>query len=234
MDMIWTEQGGAAIERDLWLAIFRSQARINPDLFAQHDIRRIETALRHAVQQEANLESIRQRELITRHDLKARLEETIFVAGIPEVIHLGCTSADIVENRDLIRMKRTLEARGLGASWIPFRGIKGPVGTQQDQTDLLGRRGAVLLDHQIAAAFGFDNLQIGGPQTAYRSTDLQFATQLVGDAELDRAELVVAQGYLSMIAANTGVTWNEGDVSSSVVRRYALPGIVQITKPKEQ
>ena len=234
MSDIWTDQGGVRIERHLWLSIFKWQARLSPSLFSQHDTTKIEDALLFAATQPADLHSIRQREVITRHDLKARLEETIAVAGIPEVIHLGCTSADIVENRDLIRMKLTLERRGLDASWLPFRGIKGPVGTQQDQTDLLGPAGAVLLDQHVAADFGFDQLQVAGPQTAYRSLDIRFATQLMAYSELDTAERIIASGYLSMITSNAGVTWNEGDVSSSVVRRYALPGIVQITKkPKE-
>lgn len=55
-----------------------------------------------------DLDSIRRRELITRHDVKAKIEEFNFLAG-HELIHIGMTSRDLTDNIELIQIKKALQ-----------------------------------------------------------------------------------------------------------------------------
>jgi adenylosuccinate lyase len=55
-----------------------------------------------------DLVSIDRREMKTRHDVKARIEEFNALAGI-EKIHIGLTSRDLTENIELIQIKAALE-----------------------------------------------------------------------------------------------------------------------------
>jgi hypothetical protein len=58
-----------------------------------------------------------------------------------------------------------------------------------------------------------------------RSVDLQAATAAACTIP-PGPWAAIANGYLQMVAGYAGDTWNDGDVSSSVVRRVALPGIM--------
>src|SRR4029453_10298756 len=137
-------------------------------------------------------DSITERELATRHDVKARLEEFSVLAG-HEHAHKGMTSRDLTENVEQLQVRdgllvvrdrmvaalarlaeRATEYEGLAmagrshnvpaqvttlgkrfasaggevlrayrrvdhlARDLPLRGLKGPMGTAQDQLDLLG------------------------------------------------------------------------------------------------
>ncbi|MDX1621315.1 MAG: adenylosuccinate lyase [Nitriliruptorales bacterium] len=61
----------------------------------------------------------------------------------------------------------------------PLRGIKGPVGTQQDQVDLLGERGAAELEARVAAHLGFGGVLDAVGQVYPRSLDLDVVSALV-------------------------------------------------------
>jgi adenylosuccinate lyase len=58
--------------------------------------------------EKVDLDSIDKREIITRHDVKARIEEFNALAGV-EKIHIGLTSRDLTENIELIQIKEGLE-----------------------------------------------------------------------------------------------------------------------------
>jgi adenylosuccinate lyase len=58
--------------------------------------------------EKVDLESIDKREIKTRHDVKARIEEFNALAGV-EKIHIGLTSRDLTENIELIQIKAGLE-----------------------------------------------------------------------------------------------------------------------------
>jgi len=60
------------------------------------------------VVEKVDLASIDKREMKTRHDVKARIEEFNALAGI-EKIHIGLTSRDLTENIELIQIKAALE-----------------------------------------------------------------------------------------------------------------------------
>lgn len=206
------------------------QKRLGLDIITSDEIERS----RQVASGPVDLESIRRRELICRHDLKARLEEFADLSRHQHV-HLGMTSADVVENVALMKMNYSLRHLAGNhdqpqllrlARVLPFRGIKGPVGTQQDQLELLGSyEKCQELDRAVAEKFGFQVIVDSVSQVMFRSVDLRVVSTLVNAcAGIRHPYQALLCGYLDMVVAYQGDTWNEGDVSSSVIRRVALPG----------
>src|SRR5690606_36436480 len=60
------------------------------------------------VKDEVDLASIEARERVTRHDVKARIEEFCALAG-HEHVHKGMTSRDLTENVEQMQVRRGLE-----------------------------------------------------------------------------------------------------------------------------
>ena len=89
-------------ERRLWVAVLRAQAQLGvevPDGVV---------AAYEAVVGEVDLASIARREAVTRHDVKARIEEFCALAG-HEHIHRGMTSRDLTENVEQLQVREALE-----------------------------------------------------------------------------------------------------------------------------
>ena len=225
---LWSAPRKVILERQLWLAVLRAQRDLGvsvPDGVVE---------AYEAVVGQVDLESIARRELVTRHDVKARVEEFSALAG-HEHIHKGMTSRDLTENveqlqvRDALvlvrgRMVATLarlaeraaeygdtvmtgrshnvpaQATTLGKRMAnagqellvaldriddlidryPLRGIKGPVGTQQDMVDLLGSPEAVdRLEASVAEHLGFGHTLGNVGQVYPRSLDLDVVSALV-------------------------------------------------------
>ncbi|MGH8930519.1 MAG: adenylosuccinate lyase [Egibacteraceae bacterium] len=216
-------------ERRLWLAVLRAQCQMGVDVPAGaiSDYER--------VHEQVNLESIAARERVTRHDVKARIEEFNALAGHQHV-HKGLTSRDLTENVEQAQIRAALvhladrtvavlarlarrageyrqlviagrshnvaaQATTLGKRFAstademlvarqrltelieryPLRGIKGPVGTGQDQLDLLGGDAAKLadLERRVAEHLGFDHVLTSVGQVYPRSLDYEVLTALV-------------------------------------------------------
>lgn len=233
---LWSPTSQIWDERDLWVVVMQEQQRLGA-VFPPGVIDDYKAVITRRVA--VDLDSIREREHVTRHDVKARLEEFDALAGGHQCAHLGMTSADIVDNVSLIKIRDSLFI--LAESWpelygplsevayeLPFRGIKGAIGTMADQVDLLGSvEKAQELDRRVADRLGFQNLMTNVGQTYYRSLDLQVAVAVasLGLAAQPHWARHLLAGYQSMIAGYAGETWNEGDVSTSAVRRVALPGL---------
>lgn len=253
------------LERRLWIAVMRSQAALGVDI--------PETAIQdyENVVDQVDESSIAQRERITRHDVKARLEEFSALAG-HEYAHMAMTSRDLTENveqmqvrdglvllrtrvaavlarlaalavehRELVVVGRShnvaAQATTLGKRFAnagqellvafdgiedligryPLRGLKGPVGTQQDQLDLLGgdATGLARLERSVAAHLGFEAVLDNVGQVYPRSLDLDVVSRLV--------QLVSAPASLAttirLMAGNELVTegFREGQVGSSAM-----------------
>ncbi|MXZ78535.1 MAG: adenylosuccinate lyase [Acidimicrobiia bacterium] len=229
MAAIWSPEGKIKAERRLWVAVLEAQRDLGievPDGVVE--------AYRSVVDQ-VDLESIRERERITRHDVKARIEEFCALAG-HEHIHKGMTSRDLTENieqlqvRDSLRLVRDklvavvgalgrqaeahaelvmvgrshnvpAQATTLGKRFANYgeealvaleriedllgryrlRGLKGPVGTQQDQLDLfLGDPDQVAeLEQRMAASLGFAATMGSVGQVYPRSLDYDVVSALV-------------------------------------------------------
>lgn len=99
---LWSPQHKIVLERKLWLAVLRAQADLGIDVPAQA------VADYERVLEQVDLDSIAARERVTRHDVKARIEEFNALAG-HEQIHKGMTSRDLTENVEQLQVRRSLE-----------------------------------------------------------------------------------------------------------------------------
>ena len=102
MAHIWSPEHKVVLERRLWIAVLEAQRELGievPDGVVE--------AYRAVVEQ-VDLAAIAAREQITRHDVKARIEEFCALAG-HEHIHKGMTSRDLTENVDQLQVRASLE-----------------------------------------------------------------------------------------------------------------------------
>jgi len=89
-------------ERKFWITILKLQQKTGLPI-TDNDIKSYEKVI-----EKVDLDSIDKREIKTRHDVKARIEEFNALAGV-EKIHIGMTSRDLTENIELIQIKSALE-----------------------------------------------------------------------------------------------------------------------------
>jgi len=236
---LWTPEHKVVLERQLWIAVLRAQAELGVD-FPSGAIDAYEQAV-----DKVDLEAIAALERVTRHDVKARIEEFNALAG-HEQIHKGMTSRDLTDNveqlqvRDSLRLVRdhavsvlarlaelATEHRELAIAGrshnvpgqvttlgkrfataadellvaferleqlierYPLRGIKGPMGTAQDQLDLLDDDPDRLaeLESRVAAHLGFARVLDSVGQIYPRSLDVDAVSAL--------AQLVAAPSNLA-------------------------------------
>ncbi len=171
-------------ERQLWIAVARAQSQlgheIDPKVIADYE----------SVVNKVDLASIDAREKVTRHDVKARIEEFNALAG-HEAIHSGMTSRDVTENieamqiRDglnIVRNKVIALLAQLGARATEFadQPIAGRSHNVPAQITTLGKRFASAAEELLYAFERLESLQqrypmrgIKGPVgTAQDSIDL--------------------------------------------------------------
>ena len=229
MVAVWSPEAKVVSERELWLAVADAQRELGVEIpkSALDDYR--------AVLHQVDLDSIAERERLTRHDVKARIDEFCAIAG-HEHIHKGMTSRDLTENVEQLQVLRSLDlvmlktvavlarlvalatehtatvmtgsthnvpaqvttlgkrfanaAEELLAAYArlvtlranyPLRGIKGPVGTQQDMLDLFEGDAAKVagLEQRIADHLGFEVVADSVGQVYPRSLDFEFVSALV-------------------------------------------------------
>ncbi|MFI5489335.1 adenylosuccinate lyase [Micromonospora echinaurantiaca] len=99
---LWSPEEKVRMERRLWLAVLRAQRDLGvpvPDGVVEAYER---------VLDQVDLASIAERERVTRHDVKARIEEFSALAG-HEHVHKGMTSRDLTENVEQLQVRRSLE-----------------------------------------------------------------------------------------------------------------------------
>lgn len=99
---LWSGEGRIILEREFWIAVMKSQRELGLDISAEA-ISAYEQELK-----KVNLDSIMERERITRHDVKARIEEFNDLAG-HQHIHKGMTSRDLTENVEQLQVFRSLQ-----------------------------------------------------------------------------------------------------------------------------
>ncbi|WP_028821507.1 adenylosuccinate lyase [Propionimicrobium lymphophilum] len=92
---VWAPEAKIIAERKLWIAVLQAQRDLGVD-FGGDDPNKVIDAY-SAVVEQVDTESIAKRERVTRHDVKARIEEFNALAGY-EHIHKGMTSRDLTEN----------------------------------------------------------------------------------------------------------------------------------------
>ena len=99
---LWSAETKIILERQLWIAVLKAQRDLGVDVPAEA------IAVYESVIDKVDLESIANREKITRHDVKARIEEFNALAGY-EQVHKGMTSRDLTENVEQLQVYRSLE-----------------------------------------------------------------------------------------------------------------------------
>jgi len=99
---LWSPEHKVVLERQLWIAVMKAQKDLGiaiPDGVIEDY---------EAVVTDVDLASIAARERVTRHDVKARIEEFCALAG-HEHIHKGMTSRDLTENVEQLQVRQSLE-----------------------------------------------------------------------------------------------------------------------------
>lgn len=99
---IWSPEHKIVLERQLWIAVLKAQRDLGIDV-PDGVVEAYESVV-----DRVDLASIAARERITRHDVKARIEEFSALAG-HEHIHKGMTSRDLTENVEQLQVRRSLE-----------------------------------------------------------------------------------------------------------------------------
>src|SRR3954468_11288733 len=99
---IWSPEHKIVLERRLWIAVLTAQRDLGVDV-PDGVVEDYE-----AVVDQVDLASIAARERITRHDVKARIEEFCALAG-HEHVHKGMTSRDLTENVEQLQVRLSLE-----------------------------------------------------------------------------------------------------------------------------
>jgi len=98
---IWSPEHKIVLERQLWIAVLKAQRDLSIDV-PDGVVEAYE-----AVVDKVDLGSIAARERVTRHDVKARIEEFCALAG-HEHIHKGMTSRDLTENVEQLQVRSSL------------------------------------------------------------------------------------------------------------------------------
>ena len=239
MRRIWSPEQKIIAERRLWLAVLAAQRDLGVD-FGSDDPDQVIAAYERVVDQ-VDLASINARERVTRHDVKARIEEFCALAGY-EHIHKGMTSRDLTENVEqqqvlaslkLVRERVVSALVNLARLAVEYRDLPmaGRSHNVPGQVTTLGKRFASAADELLVAFERLDSLiaryplrGIKGPMgTAQDMLDL-----LGGDAErLAELEARVAEhlGFSRVLTA-TGQIYPRSldhDVVSAFVQVAAGP-----------
>ena len=231
MAQIWSPTNKIVLERQLWIAVLRAQK----DLGIEVPNGVIEAY--EAVIENVDLASIAAREKISRHDVKARIEEFCALAG-HEHIHKGMTSRDLTENVEqlqvlaglkLIRTKAVATAGALAELAVRYTDVAltGRSHNVAAQTTTLGKRFASAADELLVAIARLDDLiaryplrGIKGPVgTAQDMLDL-----LVGDA----SKLADLETRIAKHLGFTNVFTSVGQVYPRSVDYDTVTALVQL------
>lgn len=152
---LWSAEEKIIMERQLWIAVMKAQKDLGVEIPAEA----IESY--EAVIDQVDLASIADRERVTRHDVKARIEEFNALAG-HEHIHKGMTSRDLTENVEQLQIHRSLElVRNKGIAIVAAIGSRaaqyqslvmaGRSHNVAAQATTLGKRFATAADEMLVA-----------------------------------------------------------------------------------
>ncbi|OQY51026.1 MAG: adenylosuccinate lyase [Desulfobacteraceae bacterium 4572_87] len=100
INAIFSEEGRILAERDLWIAVMKAQKELGIAIPA--DVIEGYEAARDNI----DLDFIQQREIETKHDVKAKIEGFVKASGKDEHIHKGMTSRDLTDNVEQMQFKK--------------------------------------------------------------------------------------------------------------------------------
>ena len=167
MAKLWSAEHKIILERQLWIAVMRAQRELGVEI-PQEAIDAYESVI-----DQVDLDSIAARERVTRHDVKARIEEFNALAG-HEHIHKGMTSRDLTENVEQLQIVRALElvrnksvallkAVGNRADAYKSLVMAGRSHNVAAQATTLGKRFASAADEILVAVARIESLLDGYP-----------------------------------------------------------------------
>ncbi len=163
---IWAPEAKIVAERRLWLAVLRAQRDLGVDFGGANPDEVI--AAYERVIDRVDLASIDARERVTRHDVKARIEEFNALSGF-EHIHKGMTSRDLTENIEQfqvlgslkvirVRVVATLAELARLATQYSAQAVTGRSHNVAAQLTTLGKRFATAADELLVALDRLDGL----------------------------------------------------------------------------
>ncbi|HET7688734.1 MAG TPA: adenylosuccinate lyase [Nocardioidaceae bacterium] len=238
---IWSPEHKIVLERQLWIAVLKAQKDLGIDV-PEGVIEAYEKVV-----DQVDLASIAARERITRHDVKARIEEFAELAG-HEHIHKGMTSRDLTENVEQLQVRASLllvrdrvvaslARLGRLASEHEALVMAGRSHNVAAQATTLGKRFATIADEQLVALDRLENLiaryplrGIKGPVgTAQDMLDL-----LDGSSEklADLEQRVAAHLGFENVLTSVGQVYPRSldfDVVSALVQVVAAPSNLATT-----
>lgn len=200
MARLWSPEHKVRLERQLWVAVLQAQQ----DLGIAVPAGVIDSY--RSVLENIDLPAIAERERVTKHDVKARIEEFNELAGF-EHVHKGMTSRDLTENveqlqvRDSLRLVRTqviamLARLGQLATQYESVAITGRSHNVPAQVTTLGKRFASAADELLVAYARLEELLARYPLRGIKGpvgTAQDMLDLLDGDAsKLERLEKRIA------------------------------------------
>lgn len=236
---IWSAENKIIAERRLWLAVLEAQRDLGVD-FGGEDPDAVIFDYQQVVDQ-VDLASIDARERITRHDVKARIEEFNALAG-HEHIHKGMTSRDLTENVEqmqLLASVKLIRNRVLAAlarlADLAVRYAEQPVAGRSHnvaaQVTTLGKRFATAADELLIAHVRLSELIARYPARGIKGpvgTGQDMLDLLGGDAaKLEELEQRIATGLgFEQVLDSTGQVYPRSldfDVLSALAQTAAAP-----------
>ncbi|MET0188543.1 MAG: adenylosuccinate lyase [Pseudonocardia sediminis] len=238
---LWSPEYKIQLERQLWIAVLRAQRDLGVDVPEQA------IADYERVLDQVDLASIAERERVTRHDVKARIEEFNALAG-HEQVHKGMTSRDLTENVEQLQIRLSLElvadrtvailARlGRRAGEYAELVMAGRSHNVAAQTTTLGKRFASAADELLVAHARLEELRARYPLRGIKGpmgTSQDMLDLLNGDtAKLDELERRVCE-HLGFAERFTSVGQVyprslDHDVVSALVQLAAAPSSLATT-----
>jgi adenylosuccinate lyase len=221
-------------ERKLWIAVARAQSTlghsISSDVIADYE----------KVISKVDLASIDAREKITRHDVKARIEEFNALAG-HEAIHAGMTSRDLTENIEALQIRdglnivrdkviALLAALASKAAIYADQPIAGRSHNVPAQITTLGKRFASAAEELLYAYERLESLQSRYPMRGIKGPvgTAQDSIDLLGTSELHQkleASIAAELGF-DRVLDSTGQVYPRSldyEVLTTLVQLAASP-----------
>ncbi|BAK33684.1 adenylosuccinate lyase [Microlunatus phosphovorus NM-1] len=239
---VWSPENKIVAERLLWIAVLSAQRDLGVD-FGGDDPDAVISAYTAQVEK-VDLASIAAREKITRHDVKARIEEFNALAGY-EHVHKGMTSRDLTENVEQLQIHSSLkiirdrlvaslvQLARLGATYAD-QPIAGRSHNVAAQITTLGKRFATAADEQLIAYRRVCELIDRYPLRGIKGpvgTGQDMLDLLGGDAAklADLERLVAAHLGVPTILTSTGQVYPRSldfDVVTALAQAAAAPSNV--------
>jgi adenylosuccinate lyase len=228
---LWSPEHKIVLERQLWIAVMTAQSELGVDVPAEA------IADYAAVVEEVDLASIAARERVTRHDVKARIEEFNALAG-HEHVHKGMTSRDLTENVEQLQVLRSLQhvhAHGVAvAARLAERATEhsslvmaGRSHNVAAQATTLGKRFASAADELLLALVRVEELIARYPLRGIKGP-MGTAQDMLDLLDGDPAKLAVLEARVAQHLGFARVLTSVGQVYPRSLDHDVLSALVQV------